>query len=104
MIPNRKNTSTTRNDVQPHLDNYHSQFVSLVKISRVHVCQAKLLIRRARAASMGPDYSACLVRLLQGLGRVDSSLELLTNSGDPAEIGSTLSTVVDRIAAGGGIQ
>jgi hypothetical protein len=57
------------------LESFHSDTIRLLKGALVHISQAKLLLRRARAESLGHDRCECLNQLLQGVDRIGSSLE-----------------------------
>jgi hypothetical protein len=74
MERNEKNSSTIASDFQTTSESSHSGTSSL-RGALVHLSQAKLLLRRARAESLGHDLSECLNRLLQGVDRIGSSLE-----------------------------
>lgn len=83
---NEKNLSTVTNEFQTNLENYNSQKICLLQSTRVHICQAKLLVRRARAESMGRDDSACMNRILEGLEHLSRSLGWLATN-DSTKIG-----------------
>jgi hypothetical protein len=74
MERNEKNSSTIASDFQTNSESFQSGASSL-RGALVHLSQAKLLLRRARAESLGHDRRECLNRLLQGVDRVGSSLE-----------------------------
>jgi hypothetical protein len=74
MERNEKNSSTIASDFQTTSESFQSGTSSL-KGALVHLSQAKLLLRRARAESLGHDRCECLNRLLQGVDRIGSSLE-----------------------------
>ena len=88
---NEKNLSTVTNEFQTNPENYDSKTTRLLLGARIHVGQAKLLIRRARAESMGRDDSACMNRILEGLEHLSRSLGLLATN-DSTKIGPRMWT------------
>jgi hypothetical protein len=91
MERNEKNSSTIASDFQTTSETTSESpqsGTSPLKGAFVHISQAKLLLRRARAESLGHDRCECLNRLLQGIDCIGASIEWL---GGCAPLGSLTS-------------
>ena len=102
MERNEKNSSTIASDFQTTSESPKSG-TSPLKRALVHLSQAKLLLRRARAESLGHDRCECLNRLLQGVDCIGASIEWLGGGAPQGKVDSAIHAIDGNLTSAGAL-
>lgn len=103
MERNEKNSSTIASDFQTTSESFQSPTRGPLKEALVHISQAKLLLRRARAESLGHDRCECLNRLLQGVDCIGTSIAWLGGDAPQRKVDPAIHAIDGNLASAGAL-
>jgi hypothetical protein len=102
MERNEKNSSTIASDFQTTSESFQLG-TSPLKGAFIHISQAKLLLRRARAESLGHDRCECLTRLLQSVDCIGASIAWLGGDAPQGKVDPAIHAIDGNLTSAGAL-